>query len=197
MPSRVFRLLIAALVLVLPLAACDTAPPRPTYPDIRFSGQTPIRLAVGGIDISNEYKAPFQSPSVDHLFPVPPARAAENWAHDRLQAAGGARRARFTIQNASVIETPLKKKEGLTATFTKEASERYDATLQAKLDILDERGVPLRSVTVTAVRSQSVLEGITPNERDQTWYDMTKALMADFDKQMTAEISSNFGGFFQ
>jgi len=197
MPSRFFLLLIAALAFALPLTACDTAPPRPTYPDIRFSSETPIRLAVGGIDISNEFKSPFQSPNVEHLFPVPPARAAENWAHDRLQAAGGARRARFTIQNAAVIETPLKKKEGLTATFTKEASERYDATLQARLDIIDERGVPLRSVTVTAVRSQSVLEGITPNERDQTWYDMTKALMADFDKQMSAEISGNFGGFFQ
>ena len=46
-------------------------------------------------------------------------------------------------------------------------------------------------------RSQSVLEGITPNERDQTWYDMTKALMADFDQQMSAEISGNLGGYFQ
>ena len=193
MPPRFLCLLIAAFAL----AACDTVPPRPTYPEIHFTGQPPFRLAVGAIDVRDDYKAPFQSPNVEHLFPVPPARAAETWAHDRLQAGGGTGRARFIIQNAAVIETPLKKKEGLTATFTKEASERYDATLQARLEIDDDHGVPRRSVTVTAVRSQTVLEGITPNERDQTWYDMTKALMADFDKQMSAEISSNFGGFFQ
>ena len=27
--------------------------------------------------------------------------------------------------------------------------------------------------------------------------DLTKALMADFDRQMSAEISANFGGYFQ
>ena len=41
------------------------------------------------------------------------------------------------------------------------------------------------------------LEGITPNDRDNTWYAMTKALRADFDKQMSAEISGHFGGYFR
>ena len=38
---------------------------------------------------------------------------------------------------------------------------------------------------------------ITPNQRDQTWYDMTKAMMADFDRQMTAEIQKNFGYYLK
>jgi hypothetical protein len=198
MPSSSLRLNILAMALLTGLAACDTAPPRPTYPDIRFTGAAPIRLAVNAVDVGGEYKPTFRPPHVEHLFPVPPAQAAENWAHDRLQAGGGSARARFTIQDASVIETELpKKSEGISGAFKKEATERYDATLRAKLDILDARGLPLRTVTVKVVRSQSVLEGITPNERDQTWYDMTKAIMADFDQQMSAEISANLGGYFQ
>jgi hypothetical protein len=188
---------LMALALVGMLAACDTAPPRPTYPDIRFTSTPPIRLAVSAVEIRNEFKPTFRSPNVEHLFPVPPARAAENWAHDRLQAAGGAQRARFTIQDASVKEIALEKKTGITATFTKEPSEQYDATLAAMLEIVDEHGVALRTVAVKATRSHTVLEGITPNDRDQAWYDMTKALMADFDQQMSAEISAHFGGFFQ
>ncbi len=74
---------------------------------------------------------------------------------------------------------------------------RSYATLRATLEIVDGRGFALRTVTVKALRSLSVIEGITPNERDQTWYDMTKALMADFDQQMSAEISANLGGYFQ
>ncbi|HWG79635.1 MAG TPA: hypothetical protein VN681_07675 [Stellaceae bacterium] len=199
MPSSSLRLKIAAIVLLAGLAACDTAPPRPTYPDIHFTSETPIRLAVSAIDVRNDYKPTFRSPHVEHLFPVPPAQAAENWAHDRLQAAGGgAVSARFTIQDASVIETPLpKKSEGISGAFKKEATERYDATLRATLEIVDARGFALRTVSAKVARSQSVLEGITPNERDQTWYDMTKALMADFDQQMSAEISGNLGGYFQ
>lgn len=65
------------------------------------------------------------------------------------------------------------------------------------MQIVDEHGLPLRTVEVKVTRSQSVLEGITPNQRDQTWYDMTKSLMADFDTQMTAEIGGHFGGYFQ
>jgi hypothetical protein len=199
MPSSSLRLKIVAIAVLAGLAACDTAPPRPTYPDIHFTNETPIRLAVSVVDVRNDYKPTFQSPHVEHLFPVPPAQAAENWAHDRLQAGGGAAvSARFTIQEASVIETQLpKKSEGISGAFKKEATERYDATLRAMLEIVDARGFALRTVTTKVVRSQSVLEGITPNERDQTWYDMTKALMADFDQQMSAEISANLGGYFQ
>lgn len=198
MLSSSLRPLIAAFALIGTLAACDTVPPRPSYPDIRFTSGAPIRLAVSAIEVRNDYKPTFQSPHVEHLFPVPPARAAENWAHDRLQAGGGPSRARVTIQDASVVEVPLKKKsEGITSAFTKEPSERYDASLRVTVEIVDERGMPLRSATVKATRSQSVLEGITPNERDQAWYDMTKALTSDFDQQMSAEISSNFGGYFQ
>jgi hypothetical protein len=198
MPSSSLRLKIVAIAVLAGLAACNTAPPRPTYPDIRFTNEPPIRLAVSAVDLRNEYKPTFQSPHVEHLFPVPLAQAAENWAHDRLQAGGGAARARYTIQDASVIETELKKKsEGISGAFKKEPTERYDATLRATLEIVDGRGFALRTVTVKVVRSQSVIEGITPNERDQTWYDMTKALMADFDQQMSAEISANLGGYFQ
>jgi hypothetical protein len=192
-----WRFLIAVIGVTSLLAGCDSAPPRPSFSDIRFTDAPPIRLAVGGIDIASEFRASFQSPHVEHLFPVPPARAMENWAHDRLAAASGAARARFVIQDASVVEVELKKKEeGITGALTKEPAQRYDASVQATLSILDDRGAMMRTVSVKAARSQTVLEGITPNDREKTWYDMTKALMADFDQQMGIEISAHFGGYF-
>jgi len=192
------RFILVTLVLAGALTACESPPPRPTFPDIRFTGEPPIRLAVGAIDVQSSFKPTFQAPHVEHLFPVPPARAMENWAHDRLVAGGGSARARFVIEDASVVEVELKKKdEGITSAFTKEPAERYDATVAARLQIVDDHGLPVRTVSVKASRSQSVLEGITPNDREQTWYDMTKALMADFDQQMSREISGHFGGYFQ
>ena len=76
MPSRSLRLKIAAIALLAGLAACDTAPPRPTYPDIHFTNETPIRLAVSVVDVRNDYKPTFRSPHVEQLFPVPPVQAA-------------------------------------------------------------------------------------------------------------------------
>lgn len=192
------RFILVTLVLAGALAGCESPPPRPTFADIRFTDQAPIRLAVSSVEISREFKPTFQSPHVEHLFPVPPERALENWAHDRLVAAGGSARARFIIQDASVIETQLKKKdEGLTGAFTDQPAQRYDATVAVTLQIVDGQGLPVRTVSVTSSRSQSVLESITPNDRDKTWYDMTKALMADFNQQMSQQISAHFGGYFQ
>lgn len=187
--------ILAAGLLVL-LAGCSTPPPRPTFPDIRFTNEPPIRLDVAGIDVRDDYQPPLRSPNVDHLFPVPPARAAENWARDRLKATGTSGRAVFILRNASVIETDLAVKQGITGFLTTQPAQRYDMTLQATVEIVDNQGLPVRTANVTATRSQSVLQGITPNQRDRIWYDITKALMADFDRQMTAEIRTNFTQYY-
>src|ERR1700732_1026448 len=109
--QRSLRFLMAVLGMTGLLAGCESAPPRPSFSDIRFTDAPPIRLAAGGIDVASEFKSSFQLPHVEHLVSVPPARAMENWAHARLAAASGGARARFVIQDASVVEVELKKKE--------------------------------------------------------------------------------------
>ncbi len=198
MVSIPLRPFLAALAIAVALSACDSPAPRPTFADLHFTSAPPIRLAVSEVDIRSEFHSRFQSPNVEHLFPVPPQHALENWAQDRLKAGGGAARARFTILDAAVLETNVKKKdEGLKDALTKRAAERYDASVEARLEIVDATGLAVRTVSVKAARTQSVLEGTTPNEREQAWYDMTKALMAEFDARMSAEISERFGGYFQ
>lgn len=186
------RLLLGAGLLAL-VAACASPPPRPTFPDIRFTAQAPLRLDAATLEVREEYQPPFRAPNVDHQFPVPPMRAAENWAHDRLKPTGRAGRIVFTVRNASAIETELPTKTGISGAFTTEPAQRYDLNLQATVQLVDPQGLPIRAANVQAMRSQGVLEGITPNERERIWYDMTVALMADFDKQMEVEIRNNFG----
>jgi hypothetical protein len=188
---RVFHI-VALLALV---AACSSPPPRPSFPDIRFTDKLPIALDVARIEVQTTYQPPFKAPNVDHLFPVPPVHALETWARDRLRPAGRTGRALFTIRNASVIETELKTPGGISGAFTTAPSERYDLTLEASLQIIDNSGLQVRTASAKATRSQSVLQDITPNDRDKVWYDMTVAAMADFDQQMISEIRGNFGDF--
>lgn len=189
---RKFTTLLALLIL----AACQAPPTRPTFPDLHFTGAPPLRLDVATIEVRQDYREPFQAPHVEQLFPVAPGHAAQNWAHDRLLAAGRSNRAVFVVRTASAIETPLPKSEGVKGAFTTEPTQRYDLRLEATLQIIDPQGVAVRTANAQAVRSQSLLEGITPNEREQAWYDMTKALMADFDRQMSGEIQGNFGLYY-
>ncbi|HUK60533.1 MAG TPA: hypothetical protein VLV50_14990 [Stellaceae bacterium] len=194
MPAPSRRALI--LAVALGLAACSSPPPRPTYPDIRFTDEPPLRLAIASVEVHEDYQMPFKEPNVEHLFPVPPSRALENWAHDRLRATGNNGTAIFSIRVASVVETELPVNQGVTGVFTTQASERYDLTITAALTIM-ENGLAVHTANVTTTRSQSLLQGITPNDRDKAWYEMTKTAMADFDKQMESEMRNTFGDYLE
>ena len=187
---------IIGLLVLGGLAACTTAT-RPNFPDIRFTGEPPLRLDVASIEVKNDFHPTFREPDVEHLFPVPPDRAVENWVHDRLQATGTTRRVVVHIRDASVRETELPKKTGLTAEFTTQQAERYDGRIAVDIDLLDDKGFAERTVAAEVTRTISVPEGITPNQRDQAWYDMTKSMMADLDRELERQIRTNFTFYVQ
>lgn len=189
------KLPLASTLLLLLAAGCANPPPHPVYPEIRFSG-TPLQLdAEDVLAIEETYKPSFRDPNVEHLFPVPPVKALENWPRDRVRAAGSGTRnhVRFTIIEAGVRETPLEKTPGLQGAFTREQSERYDGVVEGRLEIVDDRRFVSHSASARITRSQTVPEGITPNERERVWYDMTRAMMADFDKAMEQNVREHFG----
>jgi hypothetical protein len=187
-----------AVALVATAAACSSEPPPPAkFADIHFLALPPFRLDVSEVQIDDQFQPTFKAPNVEHEFPVPPQRALENWAHDRLLAVGPTSGyvARFTVIDASVREANLPKKTGLTAMFTTEQAERYDGHVSVRLQIINPQGVAERTATAEASRTRSVAEGVTLNERDQIWYDMTRDLMADLDRQLQQEIDGSFRPF--
>jgi hypothetical protein len=183
-------LLCSALIL----AACESGPPpRPAFPDIRFTGKPPLRIDAAGVDIERVFRSSLQTPQVEHLFPVTPERAMENWALDRLEPVGTSRRVRVRIVDASVKEVELPKTSGMRGAFTTDQAQRYDASAEMTVDLMGDRGFPERSVSAKASRSRSVPEGITPNDREKVWYELTEALMADLDTELERQIRANFG----
>jgi hypothetical protein len=187
-------LLSTALLLV----ACESAPPqRPTFADIRFTDQPPIRIDAAGVDIERVFRSTLQAPYVEHLFPVTPERAMESWARDRLQASGTDRRVRVRIIDASVKEVELPRTTGISGAFTTDQAQRYDATAEMSVDLMNDRGFPERSVSAKASRSRSVPENITPNDRERAWYELTRALMADLDAELERQIRANFNFYVQ
>jgi hypothetical protein len=183
------------LVLAGLVGGCDTPPTRPVFPDIHFTNLPRLKLEVAAIDIKDDFQPSFRKPDVEHLFPVTPEHAVENWAKDRLQPVGNSLRGRVRIIDASVKEVELPRTQGITGAFTTDQAERYDANVEVSVDILDERGFAIRSVSAKAARSQSVAEGITPNDREQVWYDMTKALMNDLNQELEKQMLANFGTY--
>jgi hypothetical protein len=188
------RLAVAALGACM-LAACATPAPKPTYPELTWTHLAPFKLNVAEVEVVSEYEPPFKDPNVEHLFPLPPEQAARRWARDRIVAAGTEGRARVVIKRASVVEVPLELTEGVRGYFTTEQAQRYDAVVEVAIEVRGPRGYRDGFATAQAERSRTVPEDVTLNERERIWFDITEALMKDFDAEMDRNIRRHLQRF--
>jgi len=187
------RSAVALILILVPAIAWSAPPAAPIFPDLRFNAVPPERLALGRIEIVDGDPTPYAPPRVEQEFPIPPAHAIENWVRDRLAAAGGSDRLRVTIERGRVNEIQLPPTPG----YSDPQSQRYDADVRIRLDILDDRGVALATVSVNATRSQGVLQSTSVDERALIWYDMTRELMAAIDGQLDREIRAHFAAYLR
>ena len=186
---------VMLLAVGVALSACQMPPPQPRFPEITFQHLPPVKLDVREVKVEQAYLPPNEAPNVEHLFPVRPGAAAERWARDRLVAAGPGRRARYIVREASVVEVALKTSDGLQGAITIEQSERYDARIVVEVQIIAENGQSEGALTVEAVRSRSVPEDLTLNQREQVWFEMTEALARDLDAVLEKTIRTVFARY--
>ena len=179
--------LAAAAGMVL-LAACETPAPAGKLPELTFDHLPQIRLPVQRVETVVRYVQPMRAPNVEHLFPAPPLRAMERWAQQRLKADGGAQIARLVIIDASVKETKLPRDTSMRGAFTKQQTERYDARVEAILEIEGGVGTSKGAANANASRWITVREDASLNERERVKFDLIEALMKDFDAEFEKSI---------
>ncbi len=177
---------LAAIVCLL--AGCAKELKTPGFPQISFAHLEPISLNVLRIEVENRYVSPAMRPNVEHEFPVSPAKAALNWARDRLRADGLGGVARVIVRRASVVEVPLKRTTGVKGAFTRDQSERYDAVINMMVELRDANGNVRVTAESTAKRSRSVSENLSLNDREKIWFEITEKMMADLNTALERQI---------
>ncbi len=185
--------LVAPLVLIV--AACAPPPPAPQFPELTYGHLGAIRLDVARVEIVVEYDPPLAAPHVEHTFPTTPAAAAERWAQDRIQAVGEDGWARFIVRDGGVTETALDRETGLKGAITDEQSERYAGVLDVILEIRSDRGFRDAYVEARAMRTQTVSEDITVNDRRTVFFELTEALVADVNSQLEDRIREHLARY--
>jgi len=185
LPIRTMAFLFA-MGLSLFLSACGTPVIIQKLPNLTFAHPTPINLNVAKIDVAVHYQPPLRAPNVEHLFPTQPAAAIKKWAKDRLRAVGNSGKALLVIVNASAVEKQLPQKKGFEFTFSRQQSQRYDASVEVRLEVSDilSQGTTMAQAT----RFITVSEDITINKRERYWFGLTEALMLDFNAVMEEKI---------
>ncbi|MHA1598695.1 MAG: hypothetical protein ACTSV1_08235 [Alphaproteobacteria bacterium] len=177
-----------AAVIALFLSGCAMTPPAQVLPELTYAHLQSIRLHAGTLEIVSDYKSTMVAPNVEHRMETSPGQAFRRWAADRLVLTGGADKARLTIVDASVVETRLATQGGLKGAFISEQAERYRASLKVKLEIIEPGGASRGFASAEAIRSITVPEDASLNQREQVWFNLVEALMNDFNAEFEKKI---------
>ena len=172
------------LILVLGLSGCPNDVLDPVYPKISFTHRQPIKLAIGAVEIKNEYFSPTTGPNVEHEFPVSPAKAVIQWVQGRLIPVGKTGSVIVIIRDASVLEVPLPLKRGLKEFFTRQQSHRYDGTIDVRIEIRDSDNNAKAVIQSVAKMSRTVPENLSIKAREEIWFKLTEEMMGDLDKSL-------------
>ena len=173
--------LLAAVILALGLAACANVPPsRPTFPQLTYAHLGTMTFDAGRLEVVNEYQPPMMAPNVEHTAPLSPAEAGLQWARDRIKMTGqGTRSVRVVVRNARIVETDLRKTQGIRGAFTTDQAQRYEATLEMVVEVRGERGFRDAFATATVERSTTVPEVL---------FSLVEDLMKDLNNQLEGNI---------
>jgi hypothetical protein len=190
---RLYSILIICAVSI-GLFGCQP-PSGPQYPDITFSNLPPIELDVAEIVVKTPYQEPLEPPHVGEQFPVSPSHAARRWVEDRLRAVGTGGQAVVTILESSAVEKELERTEGLKGVFTKDQAQSYEVAIEIKIEAQASEGQRTGSAIMRATKKTSVSEDATMNDREETWYQLTKDVMNSFNDAMEQQIRRTMGSF--
>ncbi len=186
-------LLLAAMLV---LAACDT-PPQLHYPEISFADRPPLRIAAASLEIVDAYSPPLAPPHVEHLAPAVPSIVFRRWAERRLIPAGGGAHLRVTIEDARIVETPLPVNETLMDNLTVEQAARLDGYGAVSVALIGTAGDELARVRGEAMRSRSIPEDATINERRELMYQITESLARALDGVLEEHILRHFADWLR
>jgi len=186
------RGLTAAMVTGL-LVACTSSYETFRPPPLDFSGQAPLRLAVGQVIVQSAYRPRDEAPYVDNLMPLKPEDAIRQMLEARLIAVGGSGTMQAVILEASVKEEALETKSGISGFFTEEDAARLEGRFQVQVDRLSPTGEVMKSVSTAVSRTSAIPEGVGYAERQKIGYDLVRNLVDDLDQGLATNIRANFG----
>jgi len=189
MMMRCFLQIVFVATLLATGGCAQVAPPS-TFAEITFAHLSPYQLAVSVVEVESRFTSSMKAPHVELALTQPPERVLRRWAADRLQATGGDIFARFIILNATVTEHALEIDGTLTAVFTNEQALRYEAVVEAILEIRAMAGGFLGNATARVSRSITIPENATLNEREQALFDLVDSLMQNFDTELDGNIQN-------
>ncbi len=177
-------------IITLFLSACSPSAQLPEPVGLAYLATKPIHLNVARVEVVKQYKSSSTPPHVENDLPLPPVAMIQQWVQDRLLPVGKTGYAVVTIEEASVIEKPLKRTPGFKGMFTVDQSEQYDAKMSVKIEIFDDAGNAKNFAYARAQGSRTIGENFTLGQRRKVWIVMMEKIMNNLDEELDRNVRS-------
>lgn len=190
-----FFAFLLALTMTATLAGCVDGPPSSLPPGLSFDNYQTIDVNAAKVEVVNNYKPSMRDPYIEHTFRTTPYAATEQLLKRQLVAAGTENTLRATIEDASVTREELPVQKGFTDIFVREPSEKLKARVLVRFELVSPTApdIVLGHADVVAKRERTLLEDLSPAERDQTYFMLTKDLMDDLNDGMRSSVRNTLG----
>ncbi len=178
---------------LLPLAACggSETPFVDTRP-MTFEYLTPLRLAVGSVNVVDEWNAPNAAPNVDHLATTTPLAALHRMTQDRLLPGTNDGTATVTIKNASIIA----QRTGSDGLF-ESAGVKYNGTLSVRIDVRSGDGLRTGFATAQVTRAQSTTPAPTGTNERNAIDAIVRQMMNDMNVELEYQVRRSLRDWLQ
>jgi len=184
-----------ALLGVLLLAGCAEGPPITTTPDLTFANLQPISVNASSVDVIDDYKPPLRDPNIEHSFRLPTYTALERLLRHQLIATGTENELRAIIEDASVVREQLPQDTGFMSYFEQQPAVRLKAKVLIRFELVDPKApdIVLSHADVIANREKTLMDGLSPADRDQAYFTLTEDLMNEVNEGLESIVKSSFG----
>lgn len=185
MIKKLFSFTAIALFLV---ACAQTVPGQP-MPRFDFLTRPTVPIMVSKIEVVDQYTPPLAAPNVDHLFNVKLSEAVQHWADRRFSPQGHDGTLTVTIEEASVVEEPLQRTQGVKGLFTFDQAYRYNAKLVVALSSTPlDHTMDKVTTRATVEHSRTVSEYASVQDKEEAWIKLTEDVMHDLDLYLTKSL---------
>ncbi len=167
-------MILRPLLMLLPLlalAACESAPPEPTYETASYDYLPKIKLDVRTVDIDDNWAPRGTQRHIEARSPVQPRDALRTMATDRLITGGTKGRAAFAITDASLTQ----------------ASGKVSAHFAVRIDLFDDADAKLGEVPAEVSRV-APLPDDSPAPTRIALYRLVGEAMADMNVELEYQL---------
>jgi hypothetical protein len=189
--------LILFVSLAFFLVGCTPPAQLPEPLGLAYLANKPLRLNVARIEVIKQYQSSSKPPHIENDLPIPPVAMIQQWTQDRLLPVGKSGYAVVTIEEASVVEIPLKGTKGLRGYFTVDQSEQYDVKLSVKIEVFDDLGKSKGFAYARAQGSRTVSEDFTLGQRRKVWIYMMEKIMNNLNEELDRNMQAHLGSYLQ